>query len=260
MSSPPNAHANLSANLAAGATAGVSPLVAASADPFPKQAESLPRARVLSYLVTISTPTRARKVAAGSALCIALASWAIILLVTGGTIWQVYDEASMMHWRPGSPTLTEIENAIKYLGHTHFYGYADSPIALWYLMIQVGVIGRIFLVAMLLFPALGLLLLTRAIFHGRPKPCRMAVALIVPFALVLLPFIVVPPCIGVVYGIGRNPQPAALLWLLILPPGAAILLLLKDVAAYLLWIARNPMVEKPPIPFVPATTKKGEPA
>ena len=44
---------------------------------------------------------------------------------------------------------------------------------------------------------------------------------------------------------------AATLGVRALPLGGALSLLLKDLCAYLFWIARNPITDMPPVPFMP---------
>jgi hypothetical protein len=35
------------------------------------------------------------------------------------------------------------------------------------------------------------------------------------------------------------------------PPGLLLVLVMIDLCAYLAWIARAPLVDKPPVPFLP---------
>src|SRR5205085_5862714 len=50
-----------------------------------------------------------------------------------------------------------------------------------------------------------------------------------------------------------HPNPLALAWLILLPAGAALCLLLKDLCALLQWIIRHPAAEKPRLAFLPGS-------
>jgi hypothetical protein len=227
--------------------------VAAATDLFPTppgaaSSAELPRAPVLSYLVGLTSPTRVRKIAAVGCLLVGLTSLGLLLLLVGLTLWQAYQEAT----RWGAPlTARDFLEALSNLPQ-YYFGYADSPAMLFNVCAKCPLYLRGFIACLLLCVALGLLVFSRGVHRGRAAPCRLSAALLLPFGALMLPIILLPAGLGLVFGLGTHPQPASLLLVLILPPGILLLLLLKDLFAYLMWIARVPAAEKPKVPFLPA--------
>jgi hypothetical protein len=203
----------------------------------------LPKAPVLGYLSNISTPTRVRVVAARVVLAFAILNLALAALALGFELWNIWQFAHNLAaggWMggrivpPHSPALDD------------------------YLLALRIVLDVRTLLCLSLFPAPGIALLFLAgpIRRGRKAAGILALVYFLPLMLLLtLATALYGAAILVAaLGFGSRPAPAMYVWLLLLPVGIVFVLLLSDLCGFLSWIARNPMVDKPPVAFLPMAT------
>jgi hypothetical protein len=92
------------------------------------------------------------------------------------------------------------------------------------------------------------------VWRGRAWACRTACAAIVPLMMAGVAATAAAAGWGIIFGL-RPVDPEALAWILTMPPGLFLVLLMKDLCAYLLWFARNPLTEKPGVYFVSGKAK-----
>ena len=108
-----------------------------------------------------------------------------------------------------------------------------------------------------LFFTLAVLAATMAggVKRGRKGPALTAMIAVLPMGLIFLTLggLLTIPALFVGFGIG-DPRPTIhpvwFLWFIPAAIAAALCLLVKDLMAYLLWIARHPDTEKPKIAFL----------
>ena len=233
----------------------VPPRVAVGETPFPPAvlpaAAPLPAAPVLSYLATISTPTRVRIVAARCVLWIALLELATLLLgglVVGYNIWEIAHV-----WARFS---------VAFVGPMGPPGPPPAPGLREYVFALERSLPTLMLLVALLAHFLPLLLLVRPIRKGHRTSCIAAAVLIGPLILPALLGSVTCGLIALFRGMdigARVPDRHYAMFLLLIPlaVGVLLVLLLQDLLSILLWIARNPMVDKPPAPFIPGALPPG---
>jgi len=205
--------------------------------------ESLPRAPVLGYLSNISTPTRVRIVTARVVLVFASINLFVAAWATARGSWDIWqlahaNAAMRVRWAflpgPATPTIDEYIEAVR------------------------ENIGSVFLFGFCVTPGCMLLFLAGPIRRGRLIPSILAIAYFVPLAFLTALATAFATAMEFVMAVGLGrPEPVKYLWLWILPVGAVIVLLLKDVCGFLWWIARNPMIDKPPETFLPRKMNAG---
>jgi hypothetical protein len=195
----------------------------------------LPRAHVLSYVATADSPTRVRQLAARGVLALAIlhAMGAVFFLaVTAFDVVRIvkFYYGIPLAFRP--PTSEMVSEALKQ-----------------------SVAGIAFTVSFITL-AVVCFACVRPIRRARKAACWIAILAIVP--PILACFMLAAGLIGgpifMMFDGERNP-----LLLLLLIPGATavlIILLLWDLCAFLSWIAKNPVTEKPPVPFIPPSGSK----
>ncbi len=210
--------------------------------------DTLPRAHVLSYITTVSTPTRVRIIAARVTLISGLLNVLIVVCLIVGASREVY-RGAVVRAAPGlvffggvalppAPRPVELRDFIASSGD--YMG--RHP---WWLGLLIFVMGG----------AIVLPMAAPAIRRG-----RRALSLLALFYFSIAAVIV--GCLGVLvicyyFAVQFTRYPRwhdwwALWWLLLIPVAAIPPVLLKDVCAFLLWIIRHPIAEKPPVPFLPA--------
>ncbi len=119
------------------------------------------------------------------------------------------------------------------------------------MVLGLRIVPRAGLVVLILTPGLVLVILARRVYLGRRGASRMSLAMVVPMMAAVAVVSATLACYALVYGLGRGAERAALWWLLAIPPGVLVILILKDLVAYLLWISRVPMADKPKVAFMP---------
>ncbi|HEY4329222.1 MAG TPA: hypothetical protein VGN88_05765 [Phycisphaerae bacterium] len=189
----------------------------------------LPRSHVLGYITGGVTPTRVRRVA-GFCLMVMGAIHFVLGIGMGMLIgYEVWREIS---WRPISPD--EILRALEYQ-----FRWEMGPLP--FLFLAIGFLA-------------GPILLVLAWPVRRGHSIGSQLAMIVVAAELALAGLATAICGGaaLVWGIdftGR-PEREKLWWLLVVPVGILVVLLLKDLCGYLKWISRNPITEKPAVAFM----------
>jgi hypothetical protein len=196
----------------------------------------LPRAPVLGYLSNMSTPTRVRVVAARGVLWVAMVLFLIstvLLVVTARDVWRTAVWLSLWRAAGGGPpalTMRDVFDALV------------RPANLVHAVISVG---------SLLPPGL-LIPVASPIRRGRRIPAIVALVGLVSMTLLLTLATATTASAILVVGVGwaGHAEPMYLLWLMPAPIAILVILLLGDLGRCLLWIARNPLIEKPPTPFL----------
>lgn len=215
------------------------------------QQPQLPRAPVLAYLTQTTTAARARQVAASATLVFGLIalSLALWLLIDNGI--QLYRRAIDFAGVRGTPLqLRDLRAAVLYLRGAwtrewqfglQMLKFVGAPESRACYVLLLGISG-------------GMLVgLSRAVWRGSANACRWAVGLIVPLMLLAAAVTILTTALALVLGVsalGGFAEPGALKWILIFPPGLLILMLMKDLCAYLLWFARHPFIDKPTLRFL----------
>jgi hypothetical protein len=202
----------------------------------------LPKAPILSYLSNVSTPTRVRNIAARSGFWIGVVHFAFFSILFVLAAWDIWTTArDYIRWHRAGWVMAAAPAVT-------LRDYYD---ALW---VRGNYVYIIFL-AITLAASLLLTVFSGPIRRGRKVPAVLALIYLVLFTSLIV--FVAGVCISVVLVVGLGtagkPQPVVLLWLLPAPVAILIILLLKDLCAFLFWIARNPTIEKPPTAFLPTT-------
>lgn len=207
--------------------------------PTPLPTPALPQAGMLSYLTTATTPTRVRHIASRALrltaflhLAFAILIFLILAYTAAKLAWIEYHEILRLF---GTPTTI----------HELLSDVADEMpdgLAVLFLVVASATLGTA------MWACAG------PVSRGRKLPARFAVLTLIPDFLLLLILAMGAFTFFLGKGFGLLDPPANPWALLMLLPGALAilaLLLLKDLAAFLLWIARNPITEKPPVKFLP---------
>jgi hypothetical protein len=208
-------------------------------------ATPLPASHVLSYVANVSTPTRVRRVAAGAVLFLAIIEFCLAAICLARIAYAIFrDLALPTVWigpPPGLPppgfTARNVIEAIRVS-----------------LDMRWGE-GLFYLGAGIAFP-LGVLhfFLSRAVRRGRPVASLFASTTLIPHLFGLF--------VSASYGLGAalvmgfglahfHRSPYA--WVALVSGLIAVVLLLtlKDVCLFLLWIARQPHAERPAVAILP---------
>ncbi len=214
---------------------------------LPGDKSALPHAPILSYLTQTKTLSRARRVTAVATSILGLLGTAIGAWILVSNALTVYGLAK--HFAAGAPiSRIDIGDAI------------DDLREQWQFAFPVGIRvfgtleARITYVVLFGFPGMSLLLLVPLVWRGRAWACRMACVMVVPLMIVAVTATAGAVGWGLMFGL-RPVEFNALVWLLTMPLGLFLVLLMKDLCAYLLWIARNPLTEKPGVHFVSGKAK-----
>lgn len=209
------------------------------------QAE-LPKAHVLSYVAAVTTPTKVRRVAARASMILGIVQFiggGIILLPVGVETVLIM-VPSVVGWSMDGIYLA-FESAAKYVA---------EPLNT--LSQETGIpVNEIAFVAAISFAVLGLVEMLSAcrVRRGAKAACILSCWLLWLFlawtAIGTALLASISLLVGV-WGQGRASSHAPLLLLLLVPVGVLLVLLVNDVCGYLLWIARNPIAEKPSVAFI----------
>jgi hypothetical protein len=211
----------------------------------PPKMTALPQAKVLSYVATVTTPTRVRVVAARAVLV-----WGIVNVAVG--VGMAVMLGVMIQW--------EVERRAGRFVAGMFIGRRPpltSRIS-EYLEAATRVLGNhpIFFLAMSSLLAGGMLYLGvfRGVRRGQKVSTGLAGAVLGPQILALLAgtalVLSAAALEGIGLGFGGSARPLMLLWLLATPVAVLGILILHDVAEFLGWIRRNPMTERPGVRFI----------
>jgi hypothetical protein len=208
---------------------------------------SLPKAPILSYLSNISTPTRVRIIAARGVFWIGIFFFVLSVVLFcwfGAEFWRVCSTAVFFGRGRVGPVHVDILTRIKStLSYRPYY-----------------VIYFFLILLFLLMPGLILFGIAAPIRRGRRVPSIIAMILLAPciLAAVWAATLFFGSVIVDIFGDhGRHHWNNAI-WLILMPIPVLVILLLKDLCAFLFWIARNPTAEKPPTPFLPAGHAPGD--
>ncbi len=217
---------------------------------IPPPVAALPSARVLSYITTIGSPTRVRRIASISLLVLG-----IIDLLVGGTflylaLVAIYNLAVFA---------TDFGTMPSGFGGIFQYGFTFIPrlAAMTYIMqaSQLFVSDYLFFsvsIAATLIAGILQLLFARAVNRGSRVAslcCRMALIPSQFLFLFLAGLLFVFPVLLIFFSRPREYWSLALVPLGLL--AVLIVLLLVDLWRFLTWVARAPAAEKPPVPFLP---------
>jgi hypothetical protein len=220
---------------------------------MPEPTLSLPKAPVLGYFSSISSPTRVRVIAAGALFWLAVVHLdlaGLVFLIASWDIWQHAREYSFgrfgfAFYTPLIPSLENFRDALQY-----DTGYLEP-----------------FYFVPALAPALLLFLVAAPVRRGRRIPTFLARLYLVPLTILITILTAIGTGAVLVFALGipTRPEPGFLPWLLLLPLPVLFILLLNDLCSFLNWIARQPTAEKPPVSFLPAghlraATPKNPPA
>jgi hypothetical protein len=192
----------------------------------------LPKAPILGYLSNITTPTRVRILAARGVFGVGILFFALSAVLF---VWLAnrFMYSYTHRWGGGGGIL----NGISYV-----FNYHPEYLVYFFLVL-----------AFLFMPALTLVGFAAAVRRGRQGPSVIATICLLPFTLALL--IATAIFLGTIFldifDTRRYPHFSYALWLLLTPISVVVVLLIKDLCGFLIWIARNPAVEKPPTPFLP---------
>jgi hypothetical protein len=189
-----------------------------------------PKAPILSYLSNISTPTRVRRLAAIGLAASSLFYWAgggLLCWLLGTLVWG---DAEYLAWSrgAGTPTLPDFIGA----GKEHLLLTALAGVVLAGALLEV--------------------LLAKPVHRGSRTASIMGLAMLLPvFPVVILLAAAMTSFALQILLDPRRESFRPCLWLLALPAGVLLILLMKDLGACLLWIAHHPQADKPPVPFLP---------
>jgi hypothetical protein len=187
----------------------------------------LPKAPILGYVSNISTPTRVRIVAARGVFWVGV----FLFLLTAVLFYWLISN----YWNfVGPPTFAGLMPSLEYYPEYAIY---------------------FFLILIFSFaPALFLVSFTASIRRGRRVPSVFAMLSLLPFTLflTLATALFIGAILVDIFSDRRHFHFGNAPWLLLTPIAVLIILLLKDLCAFLIWIARHPAAEKPPQPFLPA--------
>jgi hypothetical protein len=211
----------------------------------------LPHARVLGYVGHVSTPTRVKII---SARVLQILGWLQILLALALVVpmaMTLHQRASdFARWRAGhfgplvvagapavpppAPTFVDYRRA-------SLEALSNSP-------------GRAFVLLVFFPDGLFLVLMAGTVRKGQRLGSQLCFVALCPLIGTISVLGALAGCFTLMYAFGlfREPPslwavPALLIFLLL---GLALLLLV-DLVGYLRWIARHPLAEKPPMPFLP---------
>jgi hypothetical protein len=199
-------------------------------------AVALPNAQLLNYLGNVTTPTRVRRVAS---ISIGVVSIPAFLLAAVCLLRPLLTFIDLMTYGSAGG------------------GWFPRPLSFGEAAILVlrGSIGWLMLMCFFSMIGLFLMILSRLVSRGNAGACRAAIIPLVPCAG--LAFLGALYC-GItcvvlavpLWRVNRN-----LLVALLLFAGfwccCVLILLVRDLITYLVWIARNPSTEKATVPFLP---------
>ena len=211
----------------------------------------LPRAHVLSYIAKAETPTRVRRVSSVGVLIIGI----LFLLGTGLVSIPVgalnYSEARQLQALAARPGIVRIARGWR-LGPPP----AHVPSMAYCLVVQgYRDIVRLGVLLLMWVAGVVMILCTRKIREGNGWACRVAAVCLWGPGTVLFVMSVGAGAVALVYGtsvLGYRAYPEELAWGLLLLVTVPGVLLHFDLVRFLMWIARNPIGEKPAMPFLPS--------
>jgi hypothetical protein len=191
---------------------------------------ALPRSHVLSYVAAADSPTRVRQLAARAVLVLAVVHWiaaVVFLVILALDVLRIFTGYSSLPLPFRPPVSEMVREALE---------QSTASIVFVVFFVTFGVVY---------------FACARPIRRGRKAACRLAILAVVPLILACLMaavgFIGLP-----IFALLERDMPPLLLLLLV--PGAIfvlIVMLLGDLCGFLSWIAKNPITDKPPIPFIP---------
>jgi hypothetical protein len=200
---------------------------------------SLPKALVLSYVASTESPTRVRQLTARTLRIIGglmLLTATLLFCVLTHSFWQMYREyvAVSVRWRALGLGPYIFRDAAYNWGTDTFPALIALAATICLGVTQTAVAGPV--------------------FRARKAGCVVAFLSLVPPMLAIGFTTACAAGLALVVGAGvgaTRARPLNLLWLLTMPIGILLVLLLKDLMGYLRWIARNPITEKLPVRFLP---------
>jgi len=208
---------------------------------------SLPKAPILSYLSNVSTPTRARLIAARYVFWIGVLFFVLSMALfcwVGLEIWHYSSYMRFVRGARGVPVPVDIWTRIKFA-----LSYRYEYVVYFFL-----ILGFLFA------PGLVLVGFAAPIRRGRRVPSIVALIVLTPAILSIM--LATATYMGAIfidilgdhgrYHWGNAP------WLVLTPIPVLVVLLLKDLCAFLFWIARQPQMEKPPQPFLPPSITRSD--
>lgn len=206
-------------------------------------AVALPKAHLLSYVAAVSTPTKVRK----------MAFWGV--LVAAGIQFAAAAGFGFFYVRLVRIELGRARGLVVFPGPI----FVPPPPATAHNVLRAAVEAArdvpLVPIAMLLFG--GTALFQAALAAGVKRGNRLASLsecfALVPLALAMTLFAAGVGGAGMVNILGTlSPRdiPVGVFCLFASLLGAVLLGLMKDLAVFLLWIARNPLTEKTPVPFL----------
>jgi hypothetical protein len=209
-------------------------------------AAALPRASVLSYVTVVGTPTRVRIVAgrwlvlAGAFVPPIALVWPVIFLVRGFLEYREYTWGwyfrTYHRLPPWMPSVSRIVEDM-------WRGYVLDGFGAWE-WICVGAIPV----------SICFWIFAPGVKRGNKMACYGGIAAVGPMALVFAGASFYLGLLAFHFGLGvqRNaPNPKYFLALFAAAATIVLMLLLWDIARFMWWIARNPIVEKPAAAFLP---------
>ena len=211
--------------------------------------ESLPRTHVLSYVSSISSPTRVRIVAARVTRLAGFLNAALGVLLAASIGWDTYRRAEMLAgaWIgppgpifPPHPVVRGM--SVSVVLEALAFTVRHEPFMVFCLVVAAS-------------SAVFLWLMAAPIKRGASAASRATQAY---FGAWIIPAFLATVSLGV-YAFARagivvheqHPNRWALWWLFMLPVGSVAILILRDICVLLVWITRNPGAEKPRVPFLP---------
>ena len=198
---------------------------------------AMPKAPILGYVSNVTTPTRVRIVAARGVF------WIGVLLGAMSVVLFFLLAGRFVEHELGSGPL------FSYPLQEWIDGLKNSP-------------GYLILVFLILFgvftPALILMGFAAPIRRGRAAPSVIAM---IPLVGIIL-FVMVATALFLGSKVldifdRKDPDYGAAFSFVLLPIPVLIVLVLKDLCEFLLWIARNPIAEKPAVAFLPEKRRGG---
>jgi hypothetical protein len=202
--------------------------------PAPTPDAPLPHTHILTYITRTDTAPHLRRTIHTSLILLAILH---ALLAA----WLVYHTQQYIR-----PTL---------FGTTTYIGPLGMPPVPWSARLRMAIyqnLPDLLLILLTTLAAAIYLLTANRASHGRPLAATFALAALALSILAALLTAAIAAGVALIMGfLNKGFDPDPLLNLLLAAPAALVALLLKDLAACILWAARNPMFEKPPTPFLP---------
>jgi len=213
------------------------------------QTAELPGGRLLNYVGSVNTPTRARRVASTAVMVVGVIQLIIAVVLVGFFVARVIDRArSYATWARSAHVVGL---------HGGLVVTPGSPMPEDYLKSTQRELEMIPPELVLGLPAafFGLLLLLfhRAVNRGQKVPCYLCLASVIPLMCAMAISSAGFGALGLMFGVGLFREPPS--WRAVpclagIVVCGLIVLLMKDLCGFLRWIAKQPSAEKPAVPFL----------